>query len=379
MPDTTFGSDLERISLATDSISEMDLQRVYEACFSYVKRELRINKLELLREEPVDDGPGLKPILDTNDSYPAYPIRKPDGSPNGINAFSYLNDQNLWLTVPEGRDDNKVLADLDPSEYQELWSSRRVSAKFTRLHSVNRKYHEEMTKTIISIPIHSRRRCCGVVYFESSARLIPFGEVRLEFGRIAKSLSRLCELWMQESERRYRAAEVISDLVKTQDDYTFHFPYSLPLIFGIFPDQIDENVITAVQDAVKTIGRYEWMTWRELAQSGVVVSQIETQLSQARYVIAYLSEGRRDSKDNQPLYIDNPNVLYELGMFRGLLRARSEPSRGAIIIREQDSPVVPFDLLPYRRIDVPRSPSGSIDYAKLRQEVKRYIEALEVL
>jgi hypothetical protein len=378
MPDATFGSDIERISHAIDFISEMDLQRVYEACFSYVKRELRINKLELLREEPVDEGPGLKPILDTNDSYPAYPIRKSDGSPNGINAFSYLNDQKLWLTVPEGRDD-KVLADLEASEYQEFWSSRRVNAEFTRLHSANRNHHHEMTKTIISIPIHSRRRCWGVAYFESSARLIPSGEVRLEFERIAKSLSRLCELWMQDSERRYRAAEVISDLVKTQDDYTFHFPYSLPLIFGIFPDQIDENVITAVKDAVKTIGRYEWKTWRELAQSGVIVSQIEAQLSQARYVIAYLSEGQRSSKDNQPLYTDNPNVLYELGMFRGLLRARSEPARGAIIIREQDSPVAPFDLLPYRRIDVPRSSAGSIDHEKLRQEVKRYIEALEDL
>jgi hypothetical protein len=201
--------------------------------------------------------------------------------------------------------------------------------------------------------------------------------VKLEFERIAHSFSRLYELLIQESERQLQTEQAISHLIEGQDDHRFHFPYSLPLMFGIFPHQIDENIITAIDDSVKQAGRYNWETWRELAQAGIVVNQIEDQLSKARYVIAYLSESQSESVDNKPVYMDNANVLYELGIFRGLLRARSEPARDAIIIREVDSPPMPFDLFPYRRIEVPRSPGGGIDYAKLRQEVTRHILALK--
>lgn len=374
MAEPTFGDELVQLSRAFDSISEPSLLRIYRATRSYVTRVLGISKLELLDEVPVREGRGLKPVLDRDDIYPAYPIRDAEGKPQGLNALTYDLERNLWVTVPASADRQTTLADIAPEQYEELWNRTEIRTEFRRVSPEDRGYGAEHAKTLVSIPVFDRARLClGVVFFESEDRLVPTDRAKAEFKKIAKGLGRLYELWDQENERQNETQQTADEFADSVDDYAFHYPYSAPLVFGIYPEGTDPNILTAIRDVVEG-GDYVWSTWEEMTEDGLIPEQIERRLGQAKFLIAYLSEP--EPTPDGDVFVDNPNVLYELGMFRGLLKVPTEPPTAAITIREGTAPEAPFDLSAYRRIDVPRLADGGVDYAEFREQLTAHFDAL---
>jgi len=371
--DRTFGDELHRLAYALDTVNETQLQRAYSAARNYVRRVLGVSKLELLIEVALREGRGLEPVLDRDDTYPAYPIKGADGQTYGLNAAAFELEKRLWVTVPEG-DDDLALADLEPGQYEELWNRTPVTAEFSRIEAEERGYEREQARTLIAIPIfNSHRICRGVTYFESSRRLKPTDRVQQEFQLIADGIGRLQELKEQADQRREQTSKAVDRLANYESEYSFHYPYTPPAVFGIYPEGIDGNILTAVEEVV--ISRnFSWATWEQISEDGLVNEQVERRLREAKYLIAYLSEPEPETNEaDEVSFVDNPNVLYELGLFRALTKVSSEPPTAALIIRERQAPRPPFDLAAYRRLEVPRE-NGSVDFGALRTALETYFD-----
>jgi hypothetical protein len=114
--------------------------------------------------------------------------------------------------------------------------------------------------------------------------------------------------------------------------------------------------------------------------AGNINTQIAAEILESRFGICYLSEPDEDSPAGAHQYRDNPNVVFEAGMLHARTTAAADTDGGEpagwIPVREQESPPPPFDFAAERIVQVPRSRTGDLNESRLREMLRRRIEAL---
>ena len=110
--------------------------------------------------------------------------------------------------------------------------------------------------------------------------------------------------------------------------------------------------------------KLEYTDWRMSTEPGAISAQIKKSIAESPFGICYLSERVATRRTEARAFVDNPNVLFEAGMFH----ARSTASESArwIAIREQASAAVPFDLADNRFVLVPRDKVTGLATERLR-------------
>lgn len=66
------------------------------------------------------------------------------------------------------------------------------------------------------------------------------------------------------------------------------------------------------------------------------------------------------SPEQPNAYFDNPNVLYEAGVFQGPATDPTSRGQNWMLLRERDSPEAPFDITTVNTLMIPRDDDGNL-------------------
>lgn len=298
-------------------------------------------------------------------------LKDAEGRPIGQISYAFINELPLWI-VDEAQN---PLHFNDEISYKDFWSnSPSEEIPIYQKHSSS----DADILTCICFPLsvvefneNSRSSIVersGVLTFESEQYYEPTDEAKEEIAKIAEAIaitnhlrySRFFQYSNTERARR-RLEDRLSECLLTLRTYSF---VQRPKLFFGFPQEGAKDVISMTRrilEELETVDVYDWdkdNSPRNIHQS------IFEEIRKSRYGVFYLSKianSSDTSQTQQSEYVDNLNVLIEIGMMYSLQADLGETN--LIIIREQDSPNIPFDLAAQKRIDVERNAPG-----KLREE-----------
>jgi hypothetical protein len=77
-----------------------------------------------------------------------------------------------------------------------------------------------------------------------------------------------------------------------------------------------------------------------------------------------------------PQYVDNPNALFEAGMYYGLCAEEGGITSAWIPVREKDSPECPADFRDELMLVVPRKKNGELNGGELRKLISTRVHAM---
>lgn len=162
---------------------------------------------------------------------------------------------------------------------------------------------------------------------------------------------------------------------------TYSFVQKPKLFFG-FPQDGEEDIISVTRIILEELETVDVYDWQKDNDPRNIHQSIFKEIRESRYGVFYLSKIKNSpstSQTQQSNYVDNLNVLIEIGMMLSTQADLRETN--FIIIREQDSRDIPFDLAAQKRIDVQRNDSGKLleenFRAALRASLDRLLENLE--
>ena len=122
--------------------------------------------------------------------------------------------------------------------------------------------------------------------------------------------------------------------------------------------QANSDVIDSVLSVLQEdffAARLQVIYWKDMDEPGNINRQLLDAIGSCRYAVCYFSQPGDDG-----IYRDNPNVVFEAGMFHGRMDHVSILPASWIPIREQQSETVPFDFAQERLVIPERSDAGEL-------------------
>lgn len=350
----TYGHKLLGFANSVDILEEDNFQKIQKYIETYLADVLRIKyvRLMLIRETMGGDIILVKYALNKNLDQPLLIVKRGEEY-NGHMAYAFSEGCKLWIN-PQNEDE--TLNKCNISDYVDHWSKRKDLPQFQQISN------ETNIKTSVIIPIsrdntkNSKNHYFGVVNFESESYLKPNSKAQEELENISYTLGKLFQLQEGRNFQKQNTASVIEefdkDLKYLKDEFKGYFFEQTPKIFFAFSSRADKEVIECTKALInsKYAEQLSLIAWDE-NNVGQITPQLLNNMSISEYFICYLSE-----KDEEELkYIDNPNVLIELGCFIGK-HEHDSFLRNILIIRETDSlKDVPFDIKDIFSLDVTRN------------------------
>jgi hypothetical protein len=240
---------------------------------------------------------------------------------------------------------------------------------------------------MIVLPLKYGHRMFGVITLEFEEAIPISNRARATADMFARSLARL--VWLHQTNR-------------TQVEDTKDALQRLRIGYKAAADAFKRRTVFLASSAEESEGpvvqtlrkilrtefhkHFDLEDWAEESALGDINEQVGAKIAAAEFGLCYLSERLPDD----PLrYIDNPNVLYEAGMFQMAHQLRDDPSNHDaarwIPVREQwelTTPL-PFDIAGDRVLTVPRNvETGEVDIEelgnRLRKTIRELMRALDI-
>lgn len=369
----TFGEELESFARSIDLLRLDEFESVLTAVRRYLEENFAITKIETLVERVFQGMTYLAQTLDRDDEYEPYRIRDDNGEPHGLNAYAFIVKRPIWV-VPEDPDttlENSVV-------HLELWMPEDDTTlpDYMRLPGrENEPRGPRTTKTLIAIPMVTRNVTTSLVYFESDDLIRASDPAKEELERIARSVTRLQRLYEQNQDTHKATGQEI-DVLGESSRRVEDWGVSLPSLFFAYPERSDPDVVKELQSQLEALEERELtrlFDWHEFYEGGRITEKIEEEIGSAKYFVGYLSE-RQDDDSARPFY-DNPNVMYEAGMFQGLAHDVTQRAWNWLLVREPDS-LAPFDLTTVNMLLVPRNDDGSLMVDDFKMELGKRLANL---
>ncbi len=362
----TFGSQLRHFARSVDIVDDATFDDVRRLIYRYVQNELDASYFELMRDQAIDDEPGLKMFWSSDERDHTWHVRKPDQTYTNLVTLSFGTDRPIWIVAQ----DKSALADAP--ELTDEWSKSTDLPRYQRV--TDTEIH-----MLVALPLRRKRRL-GVCYFESRSHIQITEVAKDELLLLAESIAILLELYevnRTQSEMTRSAIEELNDNLQSAI-----FPQlTRPHFFYGYSSRADPAVLTVITEVLEELGdKIEYTNWSTIHDSGNINSQIAKEITRSRFGICYFSEPNEERSDGEPRYGDNPNVVFEAGMLHARTAAsesgdRGEPA-GWIPMREEDSPRAPFDFASERILVIPRFPSGELNESRLREMLEARVNRL---
>ena len=243
-----------------------------------------------------------------------------------------------------------------------------------------RDYEDDGTgnaKTAVTYPLSHEGATLGLALIELP-RDVSYTRARREHIQdLTDSLAKILARYQSSISSLKDTKDAYKDLIRIVNYEDCGLPDEKPAIFFSYSANCDENVANVVKKVVgEEFGDILQLTdWAEIAESGSITSQVIEKIRTSRYGICYLSEAAAEGSDS--LYQDNPNVLFEAGMFHILRSNRADSLHGWLPIREAAELCgeVPFNFANERILIVPRS-DGAVDDEVLAERLRTFIGEL---
>jgi hypothetical protein len=303
------------------------------------------------------------------------------GDATTITSYAYLHRKPVWVTA---EDEGKLINHtLSSDDLVDQWPG---PANMPALPPYS-DYRGSESRTMVVLPLEYGNRMFGVINLEFQDAIPISSRARVTADVFARSLARI--VWLHETNRTQ-----VKDTQKALQRLHVGLSAAADAFKRrtIFLASSGEEAGGPVVETIKTILRDEFRDqfdleyWAEESASGGINDQVRASIAAAEFGICYLSERHPDD----PLrYIDNPNVLFEAGMFQMSHQLRDDPSDADaarwIPVRESRalSGPVPFDIAGDRVLTVPRdTETGEVDTEKLsasfREAVRELMKALNI-
>jgi hypothetical protein len=339
MPET-FGSRLKQFALAVDIVDEEVLHETFSLIVDYLRAHLRPKYWALLTERTVNKQPGLFAHECSTATKPAFSLRTDAGAPNGLAAYSYVEGKKMWIV---GADRQAIGPD---TPLRDEWGAGTDLPAFDRSAS-------EGIKTVLLIPLCSNGRKVGLLDFQSSGYQELTPRIEAEVLHLAETLAVLLPLYEVNQARREHTRDAIKLHQKALNEEQWP-PLTKPQIFVASSDRADPAVMGVIREELDRCRDHLLVHyWKESSDSGNINSAILKQIHEAQFGLCYFSEPVQNN-EGDPLYHDNPNVVFEAGMLHAHTNRMTDAPMAWIPIREASSPPAPFDFAQERMIIVKR-------------------------
>lgn len=350
-----FVKELKQFALTVDIVNEDVLRQTESLLKNYFEESLNVSAYEI-RISASSGTQGeryLSTLWSCSGKKFTTPLFYDDGSVRGHTSYAVLNDKPLWI-VSEDK------SYLQPGgEYRELWSNVDDLPEY-------REWPDSRFRTSIIVPLGSPS--IGFLNLEFDDEFEPIESAKEELSEIAEAITILCQLcdtYRLQIENTQRAVKNIDTAIPRN-------PLFKPSIFFAFSSQADLEVVGIIKDAIASCSAtLNVVNWDEMYDSGNVHAHMREAIISAEYGICYFSQP--DLQSN--LFVDNPNVIFEAGMFHALTSSVDGKSRW-IPIREENSSAPPFDFAADRLLNVHRDSTGKLNSQAFRAEIAKRLEAL---
>jgi hypothetical protein len=352
---TSFAKELKQFALSVDIVNEAILNHVGNLLGDYFRNSLQASTYEI--RVPAASGIIGERYLGTLWSCDGQrfttPLYNDDGSVRGHTSYAVLNNKPMWIVA----NDRGYL--MPNGEYKDLWSQAKDLPQY-------RGWGEKQFRTSIIIPFGSP--CIGFINLEFLNYFEPTIAAQEEFKEIAKSveiLYQLCNAHRSQTENTENAVRSINTRVPRS-------PLLKATLFFAFSSRADLEVIGIVKEVLASYSTtLDIISWDEMQGSGNIHAQMREAIVTAEYGICYFSQP--DLATN--LFVDNPNVIFEAGMFHALTSSPSGQSRW-IPIREECSGAPPFDFAADRLLNIRRNTEGNLNSQAFRSEISKRLKAV---
>ena len=388
-----FGEHLVQFARSVDIVREDDFREIVRTAKEYAKKAFELRYFELylynnvvafgssgsVREERLHswrDGENDRQQWDHH-------LNNAEGEPIGQISYAFANNLPLWI-VDETQNPLHL---SDRINYMDLWSnSPSEEIPIYQQHSPSDADILTCICFPLSVnfddnPINSTVERSGVLTFESEQYYQPTEEAKLEISKIAEAIATInhlrCSRYLQYSNTaraRRKLEERLTECTSTLKTYSF---VQNPKLFFGFPQEGSKDVISQTKMILEELEAVDVYDWQKDNAPRNIHQSIFEEIRKSRYGVFYLSkivDSFNTPQAQQSNYVDNLNVLIEIGMMFSIQADLRETN--LIIIREQNSPEIPFDLAAQKRINVVRNDSGKLQEENFKFVLKSSLNRL---
>jgi len=263
----------------------------------------------------------------------------------GQTGYALVNNVKLWIVDENGKNLSQSSKCID------LWSSTKNLPNYWKY--IDDKEH----KTSIIIPLKHKgiHAPIGVVNFEFEEYHEINSNFKTIFQILSKSITTLLYSYQarnHQSNNTKKAVDEILTLTRNENHIL-----KKPEIFIAYSSRSLSDVIDVIREIeVRYEQEFKFVWWDEINTTGNIDRQLIQAITKSKIAILYFSEPKSNGG-----FKDNPNVLFEAGMFHTLSNENitSEPVFW-IPIREQSEENIPFDFARERIIEVQRKKDNSL-------------------
>lgn len=351
----SFGDQLKLFALSIDVVDGNRFIQIGEMINNYCEQVLDIQHTRVFLKGSVEGQPGLDRYRlgeDVRDSS-SRRIKNGQGEYNGQSCFAFDKEASMWIVSK-----SKGLLS-ENTDYVDLWSNITNIPKYRSIQDYSSEDNTKM-KTSIIVPIKCREELLGAVNFETTAYLEITAEAKNELTKIAETICILRTLLASSRGQKHNTDTAMKhlkeSLKKPQPKLT------KPKIFLASSIRAKADVIGVIKTVLERFNdSIDLEYWKENHAPGNINEQLLNNIAACRYGLCYFSE---EHVEGGHRFRDNPNVLFEAGMFHGRSDEMASSPKSWLPIREEDSPDIPFDFAQQRILWVKRDDDG-----KLKDEI----------
>lgn len=365
----TYGNYIYQFGLAVDIVDDKTFESVWEIIQDYLGKHLKIEFLSLKVETLVDYKRGLRTVKGQGEERPAFSLMsEPDENgerhPTGQTAYSFVNKKNLWIV-----DKGKGVLHEKKSEHIDLWENGQGFP-----HKPEHKRQD--SKTSILIPIERRGRTAGVVEFESTNYIESTDLAKKELMLISETISRIKMLHDLQRSQSRSTKKAVNRLRSMMSDVDWPL-ITKPSLFVAYSDRAKEDVTGTIKNVLNGFSKHlNTVYWNSINKAGNINLQLLEEISRSTYGLCYFSEPNTSKMEKKYEYQDNPNVIFEAGMFQSLTNSPSLQPFGWIPVREMNSPPTPFDFAADRFVIIERLNHGELNMDEFSDNLRKRVKTL---
>ncbi len=291
------------------------------------------------------------------------PIKTSDGKYKGQTTFAFAKNLKLWINDKKGDILN------ESTECVDFWPKSNSQSNNLPKYWVygNNNYK---TSVILPLSFDGENSPFGVINLEFKNNYICSDVNKGIFKNLAKSVAIITHSYnvrKQQTINTKKTLEELKRLTRTRVSIL-----DKPTVFVAFPMNCENDVIKLISKISKEFtNQYEFIFWDKINKSGSIDKQLIDDITKSKYGIIYFSQKYEDGS-----YRDNPNVVFEAGMFHAMTSEKLSPEPVRWIpIREEMSGSIPFDFAHQRIIVIKRDKTNKIK--KNKDVEKAIIERLK--
>ena len=271
-----------------------------------------------------------------------------EGNFLGQAAYAFVNKVPIWVTEENGDTLSESAICIDH------WSEQHRHKDFPKYWD----FFQGGIKTSVVVPLvyEGIEHPLGMINCEFKNHIDCTAHAKQVFMDLAKSISIMIHMANVREAQVTNSNDAISEIENLVQNRINILEKKR--IFVACPNNCKPDVLTILKNIAKAYSpEYEFKFWFDMDEPGDVIEQLMKEISNSAYAIIYFSEIDDEEKGT---FRDNPNVVYEAGMFQSQKYDTLSPTKFWIPIREKNSPKLPFDFAKERTILIERDDENEI-------------------